>query len=124
MNPQKKILVVEDDKFLLEMLSGELKKEGYTVLTAKDGKSGLALALGEKPDLILLDLLLPVMDGFSMLQELNKKSDARPPVMVLSNLSDLENVEKVRLQGVRDYLVKTAWTPEELLKKVNEKLGA
>ncbi len=115
----KKILVVEDDKFLRELISQKLTKEGYNVIEAMDGKQGIESIRTEKPDLVLLDLILPVIDGFEVLSQ--AKSDpslSQIPIIILSNLGQKEDIEKGLKIGAADYLIKAHFTPNEIIDKV------
>lgn len=121
---EKKVLIVEDEGFLLDLLSNKLKSEGFAVIGAKNGEEGLKTTLEEKPDLILLDLIMPVMDGITMLKKLRESEEGKTvPVIVLTNLSESEKVEEAIKAGVHDYLVKTAWSPEDMVKKIKEKFA-
>jgi len=115
----KKILIVEDDKFLRELIVRKLTNESYDVVQAVDGEQGLQKTKEEKPDLILLDLILPGIDGFEVLAQ--KKEDpfiASIPVIVLSNLGQKEDVDKGLSLGATDYLIKAHFTPGEIIEKV------
>jgi DNA-binding response OmpR family regulator len=115
----KRILIVEDDRFLRELIVKKLSNEGYEVLEAVDGEQGLQKTKETKPDLILLDLILPGIDGFEVLAR--KKDDpmiASVPVIVLSNLGQKEDVEKGLGLGAADYLIKAHFTPGEIIEKV------
>jgi len=119
----KKILVIEDDKFLRELISQKLLKEGYEISEAIDGEEGLKKVKEEKPDLVLLDLILPGIDGFEVLSEI--KDDpilAQIPVIILSNLGQKEDVEKGLRLGAVDYLIKAHFTPGEIVEKINNAL--
>jgi DNA-binding response OmpR family regulator len=119
----KKILIIEDEAALRMALEEKFRGEGFEVLTADNGEDGLALALSSSPDLILLDIILPKMDGFGVLNELSKDESAKKiEVMILTNLSDSGNVGEMVIRGVSDYLVKADWTLEDLLEKVKNKL--
>lgn len=119
----KKILFVEDDNILQKAVGEILKKEGFEVISAFDGIGGLELSKREKPDLILLDLILPRLDGFSLLKELREKPETvNIPVLVLTNLEDLESLQRVVELGVKDYLVKSEYSLEEVVKKIKETL--
>ena len=119
----KKILIIEDEAALRMALEEKFRGEGFEVLTADNGEDGLALALNSSPDLILLDIILPKMDGFGVLNELSKDAAAKKiEVMILTNLSDSGNVGEMVTRGVSDYLVKADWTLEDLLEKVKNKL--
>ena len=123
MSTMKKVLVIEDDPVLSETLILNLEHDGFETLHAKDGEEGLALALSAKPDLILLDIILPKIDGLTMLDTLRKTEGGQHiPVIVLSNLSELPEVVAAMEGGVRDYLVKVDWQIEDVIKKVREKL--
>lgn len=122
-NKKKKILVVEDDELTLRTLGGRLAREGFTVLEADNGEDGLKIALAEHPDLILLDLIIPLMDGITVLERLREDEAGKNiRVIILSNLSDAEKVEKAVKGNVHDYLVKTDWSLEELVGRVYERL--
>jgi DNA-binding response OmpR family regulator len=115
----KKILIVEDDKFLRELIVRKLSNEGYEVAEAVDGEQGLQKTKETKPDLVLLDLILPGIDGFEVLAQ--KKEDpfiAAIPVIVLSNLGQKEDVDKGLSLGATDYLIKAHFTPGEIIEKV------
>ena len=115
----KKILIVEDDKFLRELIVKKMSNEGYEVVEAADGEQGLQKIKEDKPDLILLDLILPGIDGFEVLAQ--KKEDpfiAAIPVIVLSNLGQKEDVDKGLNLGAVDYLIKAHFTPGEIIEKV------
>ncbi len=120
----KTILIIEDDKFLRELMSKKLSREGYKVLEAVDGEAGLQKAKEEKPDLILLDLILPGINGFEVLVKMkSEKSLSEIPVIILSNLGQTEDVEKGTRLGATDYLVKAHFTPSEIAEKVRSALG-
>ena len=120
-----KILFIEDESALQKSFSAVLTQEGYQVLKALNGEVGLALAKKEEPDLILLDLILPRMDGFEVLEGLKKdKATKDIPVIVLTNLSEVENIGKVISKGVHSYLVKTDYTLSEVGQKIKQALGA
>ncbi len=115
----KKILIVEDDRFLRELIVKKLANEGYEVIEAMDGEQGIQKTKETKPDLMLLDLILPGIDGFEVLAR--KKDDATIasiPVIVLSNLGQKEDVEKGLGLGAVDYLIKAHFTPGEIIEKV------
>jgi len=114
-----KILIVEDDRFLRELIARKLKNEGYEVLEAVDGEEGLKRIKEEKPDLILLDLILPGIDGFEVLAKAKEDPDTTQiPVIILSNLGQREEVEKGLKLGAIDYLIKAHFTPGEIIEKI------
>ena len=119
MNNNKKVLVVEDEATLQKALNDVLTQEGYNVLSALDGVSGLDLALKEEPDLILLDIILPKMDGFEVLKKLKEK-DSQIPIIILTNLSDINDIQKALDLGATTYLVKADFHLSDVLKKVKE----
>src|SRR3989338_2368413 len=119
-----KVLVVEDEEILLTALREELTTGGYEVEGAGDGVEGLEKTKSFKPDLILLDLLMPKMDGIEMLQKLKADSSTRDvPVVILTNLSDYEKISEALSLGAMDYLVKANYKLEDLLEKVRTVLA-
>lgn len=125
MTDQKKIiLVVEDEEPMQMVLRDVLKVEGYAVLEAKNGIEGLELALKEHPDLILLDILMPKMDGLEMLKNLRADEWGRKvPVIVLTNLSDNDDIAKAVEEDVFEYFVKTDIRIDEVIARIREKIG-
>jgi DNA-binding response OmpR family regulator len=121
MENKKKILVVEDEATLQKALNDVLIQEGYEVISALDGATGLDLAKKEKPNLILLDIILPKIDGFDVLKNL-KEEGSKIPVIVLTNLSDINDIQKALDLGATTYLVKADFHLEDVLKKVKEVL--
>lgn len=120
----EKIVFVEDETALQKMLSAALKEAGYDVITAADGEAGLAAVRSEKPDLVLLDLILPRMDGFTVLSEIKKdETTAHIPVIVLTNLESAEDVGKVIALGATTYLVKANYDLPDIVLKIKEVLG-
>lgn len=115
----KTILIIEDDKFLRELIAQKLIKEGYEVSEAVDGEEGIKKVKDEKPTLILLDLILPGIDGFEVLNGI-KEDPALSliPVIILSNLGQKEDVEKGLKLGAVDYLIKAHFTPGEIIDKI------
>jgi len=114
-----KILVIEDDRFLRELIIKKLSQEGFEVDFAVDGEDGLTKIKEGKPDIVLLDLILPTIDGFEVLRKL-KEEDIVPslPVIILSNLGQREDIEKGLSLGAADYLVKAHFTPDEIVQKI------
>jgi len=123
MSINKKILIVEDDEFLLSMYSTKFEIEGYEVIMASDGEMGYDKAQKEKPGIILLDIMLPNMDGFDVLKKLkaNRETNAIP-VILLTNLSQKQDVEQGLSLGADDYLVKAHFMPSEVVDKINRLL--
>lgn len=119
-----KILIVEDDKFLRELITQKILKEGYQTAEAINGEEGVAKAKEEKPDLILLDLILPGIDGFEALRQVKEDPDiAHIPVIVLSNLGQKDDVERGMKLGAADYMIKAHFTPGEILAKIKSILA-
>jgi len=117
---KKKILIVEDDSFLLGMYANKLEMDDYRVFVAEDGKKGLRLALNEKPDIILLDIRLPEIDGFEILKRVKENEETKNiPIILLTNLSQKEDVEKGLAMGADDYLIKAHFMPSEVIDKIN-----
>jgi len=119
-----KILIVEDDATLRRIVFDKLKSEGFDVCEANNGVAGLEMALKEHPDLILMDIIMPEMDGMTMLKKLREDEwgkDAR--VIITTNLGDDKKSQEAMEHGVYDYLVKTEWSLDDLILKVKDKLG-
>lgn len=117
----KTILFVEDESALQKTLEDRLKKEGFEMIHALDGESGLRLAQEKKPDLVLLDLTLPRMTGFEVLDGLKRLDSTKSiPVIVLTNLENLEDVQRALDLGAKTYLVKSNYTLEEVAAKVKQ----
>ena len=124
------ILIVEDEDTLRNVLREKLEKENFAVLEAKNGQEGLDLALAKKPDLILLDIVMPVMDGLTMAKKIReeerkagKLSEGQMPIIFLTNLSDEKTLSSGQQAGVYDYLVKATWTLDGIIKKIKDKFG-
>lgn len=116
-----KILVVEDDKLLRELLSKKLESDGYVVETAEDGETGLAAMRAHKPDLVLLDIIMPKKSGFEVIEAM--KGDellAGLPVMIVSNSGQPVEIERARAMGVKDWVIKTEFNPQEVLEKIKK----
>lgn len=119
-----KILLVEDDKFLRELIARKLTQEQYEVVQVADGEEALKQIGKEKPDLVLLDLILPGIDGFEVLAKIEEDVKvAAVPVIILSNLGQKEDVERGLKLGAVDYLVKAHFTPNEIIEKVKQALA-
>ena len=117
------ILVVEDESAVSEALGDKFGREGFEVFLAKDGAKGLEVAFREIPDLILLDIVMPVIDGITMLEKMRKdKKGKKIPVIMFTNLSDSDRIKEAQKKGVNDYLIKADWKLEDVVKKVKEKL--
>lgn len=121
----KKILVVEDDGVLRDVLIEKLKVAGYFPLGAEDGEVAIKKIKEEKPDMILLDILMPKKDGMEVLEDMNKDNEMKNiPVIVISNSGQPVEIERARSLGARDFLVKAIFDPNEVLEKVEKILNA
>lgn len=119
----KKILLVEDEKILGEMYKDKLMQEGFEIFWAMEAKEGLELAKKEKPDLIILDILLPRENGIEFLKWLKENPEISSiPVFAFSNFDDPETKRKAFSLGVKDYLIKTNYTPKEIVEKIKNYL--
>lgn len=119
-----KILLIEDEEMLANMYEVKFKNEGFDIMKANDGAIGLELAKSENPDFILLDIIMPKMDGFSVLKALRENDVTKDkPVMLLTNLGQEEDVKRGNELGAVGYLVKANITPAEVVAKVKEKLA-
>ncbi|OHA62542.1 MAG: hypothetical protein A3E07_00310 [Candidatus Wildermuthbacteria bacterium RIFCSPHIGHO2_12_FULL_45_9] len=115
----KKILIIEDDKFLRELIVQKLGKEGYEIVEAAEGEDGLKKLRESNPDLVLLDLILPGIDGFEVLKQAKADTQtASTPVIILSNLGQKDDVDKGLELGAIDYLIKAHFTPGEIVEKI------
>ena len=114
-----KIVIVEDDKFLRELITQKILKEGYQVIGAVNGEEGVAKTKEVKPDLVLLDLILPGIDGFEVLRQIKEDPEtSKVPVIILSNLGQKDDVERGVQLGASDYMVKAHFTPGEIVAKI------
>lgn len=119
----KKILVVEDEQMLAKIIGMKLEEEQYEVLHAYDGEEAYNLLVQpELPDLVLLDVLLPKMSGFDVLEKLKAEGKALPKIIVFSNFAQKADVERARSLGAIDYIVKAAFSPAEILGKIKSVL--
>ncbi len=118
---QKKVLVVEDDSKMRRVLVDELKKNNFVVIEAENGQEGLETALKDQPDLILLDITMPVMDGLTMLNKLREEEGGKKvQVIVLTNSGDLGKIAEAVERGICSYLVKSDITTEDLVGRVKK----
>ncbi len=118
-----KILIIEDDKFLRELIAKKLLMEDFEISEAIDGEEGIKKIKTEKPDIVLLDLILPGIDGFEVLSKMKEDvSLGSIPVIILSNLGQRDDVEKGLKLGAVDYLVKAHFIPNEIVQKVKQAL--
>ncbi|KKR21077.1 MAG: PAS/PAC sensor hybrid histidine kinase [Parcubacteria group bacterium GW2011_GWE2_39_37] len=119
-----KILIIEDDSFLLSMYATKFELENFEVITAEDGEKGLKIAAKELPRIILLDILLPKMNGFEVLKTLKETAETKDiKVILLTNLSQRGEVEQGLTMGAVDYLIKAHFMPSEVVEKVKKILS-
>lgn len=119
-----KILLVEDDLFLLGMYATKFEMENFKVVMAEDGEKAVRLALKEAPDIILLDIILPKVNGFEVLRQLKAdRLTAEIPVILLTNLSQKDEIEQGLRMGAKDYLIKAHFMPSEVVDKIKKVLN-
>lgn len=122
---KKVILIVEDEMSLLRVLEQKFKQEGFEVVLAKDGLEGLQKFKEQVPDLMLVDIIMPHLDGITMLGKIRQEPNGKNvPAILLTNLSDAEKAQEGIKHGVYDYLVKAEWKLADVVSKVKEKLSA
>lgn len=118
----KKILLVEDDSFLSSLLKNRLQKEGFDIVLAKDGDEAVNYLRNIKPDLLLLDLILPKKTGFEVMEELRSnpqlQGNVNLPIIVISNLGQQEDITKSRQLGAIEYYIKAKVSIDELVEKI------
>jgi CheY-like chemotaxis protein len=126
MKKNKSILLVEDDKLLRDLLIKKLEDYGYNVMAAIDGESSLELIKDSKPSLVLLDIMMPGIDGFEVLEKIKNNKDkkiADTPVVMLTNLGQEENARIAKEKGAIDYVLKADFNTDEILEKVDRHLN-
>lgn len=120
----KKILLIEDEEIMIDLLQRKLSGVGYDVLVAKDGEEGLKLMRESRPDLVLLDIVLPKKDGFEVMEEKKKDKDLKKiPVIIVSNSGQPVELNRAKESGAKDWLIKTEFDPQEVLEKVKKQIG-
>jgi len=118
---EQKILIIEDDFFVRDLYDRELTREGFAVSTAEDGPQGLLKAVEEKPDLVLLDIMLPKMSGLDVLKTLKEKEETKNvPVVLLTNLGQDSVIREGFSLGAIGYLIKAAYTPTQIIEEVKK----
>lgn len=116
-----KVLLIEDEPLTIKIYRTHLQSEGQEVLIADNGEEGLKLAVGEQPDLIVLDIMMPKIDGFSLLKEIKSNPKTQKiPIIIYSNLSSQEDISKAKELGATDYLIKAKVTPTQVVNKIKE----
>ena len=115
----KKVLIVEDDAVLRKALKEFLSEDGFQVFTASDGEEGVEMTLREDPDIVLLDIILPKKDGYTVIKEIRDNQATKSvPIVLLTNLGSLNDVEKALSLGATTYLVKSDYKLEEISAKI------
>lgn len=120
----KKILLIEDEEIMIDVLKKKLVQEGYDVIVARDGVEGLERMREIKPALILLDIVMPKMGGFEVMEEMRKdKTLKRIPIIIVSNSGQPVELGRAKELGARDWLIKTEFDPQEVIDKVRRQIG-
>lgn len=120
----KKILLIEDEEILINLLQRKLTQEGYEVSVARDGEEGLRLMRETRPEIILLDIVMPKMGGLEVMEIMQKDKELKNiPVVIISNSGQPVEIDKARKLGVKDWLIKTEFDPQEVVDKVKKQIG-
>lgn len=120
----KKILLVEDEEIMIDLLQRKLTNEGYEVSVARDGEEGLRQMKEIKPDLILLDIVMPKMGGFEVMEKMAKEPElGKIPIIVISNSGQPVELDRAQKLGAKDWLIKTQFDPREVVDKVVKQIG-
>jgi len=120
----KKILIIEDEEIMFSLLEKRLKGEGYDIQIARDGQAGLAMMRQEKPDLVLLDIIMPKMNGFDVLEAMRADSSLKDvSAIIISNSGQPVELDRAKELGVKDWLIKTEFDIQEVLAKVKKQLN-
>lgn len=120
----KKILLVEDEEIMINLLQKKLTQEGYDVTVAVNGEEGIEKMKEQKPDVVLLDIIMPKKGGFEVMEEMNKDPVLKEvPVIIISNSGQPVELDKAKELGAKDWLIKTEFDPQEVLDKVRKQIG-
>lgn len=120
---KKRILIIEDDEHILKIYQLKFLKEGYDVILQTNGEDGIGKIITEKPDLIILDLMLPKKDGFMVLEEIKKNpTTAKIPVLVISNLGQQSDQDRALALGANEYLIKVNYSMQEVIDRAKSYL--
>ena len=120
----KKILLIEDEQLMIELLERRLIQEGYETTVAKDGVKGLEKMKEVKPDLILLDIIMPKMGGFEVMEKMNENEELKKiPIIIISNSGQPVELDRAKKLGAKDWLIKTEFDPQEVIDKVIKQIG-
>ena len=120
----KKIILIEDEELMNNLLKKKLEKEGYEIIVARNGEEGIEKIREIIPDLILLDIIMPRMGGFEVMEEVRKDKRLRLiPIIIISNSGQPVEIDRAKRLGARDWLVKTEFDPKEVITKVKQQIG-
>jgi two-component system response regulator VicR len=120
----KKILLIEDEEIMIDLLQKKLAREGYEISVARDGEEGLKAVKELKPDLVLLDIVMPKMSGLEVMEEIAKDRELKKiPIIVVSNSGQPVELDRAQKLGAKDWLVKTEFDPQEVIDKVVRQIG-
>ncbi len=119
----KKILIIEDEKIIRNLMKKKLIEKGFEVKVAKNGEEGLKKVKSENPDLILLDIIMPKMNGFEVLEGMSETEYSNIPVVIVSNSGQPVEIDKAKEYGVKDWIVKTEFDPKEVIDKAVAQIG-
>ena len=119
---KQKILIIEDDRALQTALVEALVQEGYETASAYDGEEGVQKMEAEKPNLVLLDLILPKKDGYEVLAEIKNSPAKDIPILILTNLEEIDNVQKALELGAKTFMVKSDFSLKDIVEKIRENL--
>lgn len=120
----KKILLVEDEEIMIDLLQRKLTQEGYEITVAQNGVEGLERMREIKPDIVLLDIVMPKMGGFEVMEEMAKERELKDiPVIIISNSGQPVELDRAKKLGAKDWLIKTEFDPQEVVKKVIKQIG-
>jgi len=120
----KKILLIEDEEIMIGLLQKKLQKEGFDVSVGRNGEEGLEIMGKQKPDIVLLDIIMPKLGGFGVLEAMSQSDSLRDiPVIIISNSGQPVELDRAKRLGVRDWLIKTNFDPQEVADKVIKQIG-
>lgn len=121
---QKKITIIEDEEIILDLLQKKLIQEGYDVSVARNGEEGIETLKEIKPDLLLLDIIMPKKSGFQVMEEMNQDAELKKiSIIVISNSGQPVELDKAQKLGAKDWLIKTNFDPHEVVEKVIKLIG-
>lgn len=120
----KKILIIEDEELINGLLEKKLSQQGYSVKVANDGQEGLEALKEERPDIVLLDIIMPRKNGFEVMEEMQKEGWLKDvPVIIISNSGQPVELDRAKKLGAKDWLIKTEFDPQEVIEKVKKQIG-